>query len=290
MENWYIDGDKIYNRYGGIYEEVYNGKRLSRSAFSDTNIENDTWIFEPISNLEKGIRLIDEYYSMIGINDRYMAIDSTKSLEDLKIRLLRYCNEDLTSPIWSSSNTNVATVDATTGDVTAVGVGNVTITVTQPGMLINNSASYTINVLPLKDGMYSITNKLGFDQLGVVERDGVFYLERSNNYNSNSNWYLQTTINGKYLISVVDNKNVGSNFILGSSVGVGGNTTTTYATLGELANNSSYIQTWRIETNELGYSLELEGEATSSMFILDANDSKVELGTIDYEDYEGMWR
>lgn len=290
IRNWYVDGDEIYNAYGGYnIDEGYGGVRLSRAKIYGNSYENDTWIFEKIDEVSSGIRLIDEYYDIDNVNERFMSIESTKRLEDLKIRCLRYSVNELDNPIWSSSNTSIVTVDTYTGEVTAVGVGTATITVTQPGLLTNNSASYTINVLPLKDGVYSITNKLGFNQLESFEQNGIFYLQRSNNSNTSNYWYLQTTISGKYFISAVNKKSLGSNFVLSPSTIGGDNSETTYATLSLLSNYSSYVPTWGIRSNELGYSIELEDEAGLSMFILDADDSKAELGSIDYEDYEGMW-
>lgn len=283
--NWSILGNKIYTATGG-----YNyAKKLSRYAFSDSTITTDTWLFEKVENAPSGIRLIDEYYNGDIVNERFMAVDSENSLDDLKIRCLRYSECELVAPVWSSSNTNVVSVDAITGKVTANSTGSAVISVTQPGMLMNNSYSYTIRVLPLKDGIYTITNKLGSQQLEVAQQNGVNYLKRSTSSATDSLWYIQTTISGEYFISVVDNKSIGSYYVLGAEDIADENGTSTYATLGVLANNSSYVPTWNIRSNELGYSIELESEASSSMFVLDANDSKVKLGEIDYEDYEGMW-
>ena len=52
------------------------------------------------------------------------------------------------TPAYTSSNTEVATVDATTGEVTIVGVGTTTITITSPetGIYEGATASYELNV------------------------------------------------------------------------------------------------------------------------------------------------
>ena len=59
------------------------------------------------------------------------------------------------TPAYTSSNTEVATVDATTGEVTIVGVGTTTITVTSPNTDIYEeaTASYELNV---KAGIYKV--------------------------------------------------------------------------------------------------------------------------------------
>ena len=59
------------------------------------------------------------------------------------------------TPAYTSSNTEVATVDATTGDVKIVGVGTTTITVTSPNTDIYKeaTASYELNV---KAGIYKV--------------------------------------------------------------------------------------------------------------------------------------
>lgn len=59
------------------------------------------------------------------------------------------------TPAYTSSNTEVATVDATTGEVTIVGVGTTTITVTSPetGIYEGTTTSYELNV---KAGIYKV--------------------------------------------------------------------------------------------------------------------------------------
>lgn len=77
---------------------------------------------------------------------------------------------------YSSSNTNVATIDASTGDIEIVGAGNTTISASYPGNddFFNDEASYVLVVskadveLSFEQEAYSATLEEGFDAPSVT--------------------------------------------------------------------------------------------------------------------------
>ena len=280
---WEIGDDEIYNM-------SFFHPRLTGSNYGGNTGNNDTWVYQLVNPTEYGIKLIDENYeNQTNVQLRYMSLNSTKSLEDLEIRYICYGANITDNVIWSSSNDNIVCVDSQTGKVTAKSPGTVSITVTQPGWSNNNSQTYSIHVLPFEDGLYNLTNKYGNVSLSPYLKNGVTYLKRyiSGSNDCLANWYLQATIEGKYIISLADDKKSYYD-ILNVFRESENNILKSYGIL-SYSNGMTKLPTWKIRENELGYSIEYEGNSNDSLCILDSDDSILELTYPDYEDYESMW-
>ena len=138
--------------------EVYSGKGLNSADFSSLN---DLHVGDEVTVCGK-VKLFNStpefYYNnyLVAFN-RPQKADVTMSFDPSSVELT--LGDTFTAPTlttdptdltvnYESSNTNVATVDISTGDVTIVGVGNATITATFAGNDIynNGSASYSLTV------------------------------------------------------------------------------------------------------------------------------------------------
>lgn len=109
--------------------------------------------------------------------------------------------EDVT-PEYTSSNTEVATVDAATGEVAIVGVGTTTITVTSPNTDIYEeaTASYELTVKPAVSKVVTIDfSKLPYksdtsvDELTDWKDEGITMIFNGNGESNSPKWYKSNT-------------------------------------------------------------------------------------------------
>lgn len=245
-----------------------------------------TWEFEQVSVTPNGVRLIDEYYENAPtVQSRFISQGSIKTLNDLKIRVLAYSSEvNEENVIWSSSNTSIATVDATSGKVSGIREGTVTITAKNS----NHSDSYTLTIMPYKDGVYDITNVLGnrkispyyFSYSGLIGH----YIKNDTNTNQRTFWYLQSMIDGTYKISVANNSNAQGKCWVAKDSDIG------CLNLINYNENKNEKPTWTLQAHELGTTISYKGDTNLSWRLLDSGFEIVDLTLPDYEDYDSMWR
>lgn len=102
------------------------------------------------------------------------------------------------TPAYTSSNTEVATVDATTGDVKIVGVGTTTITVASPetGIYEGATTSYELTVKPAVSKVVTIDfSKLPYksdtsvDELTDWKDEGITMIFNGNGESNSPKWY-----------------------------------------------------------------------------------------------------
>lgn len=134
---WSSDNDKVatVDAATGIVTGVAAGKANITAKFAGDDVyKTSTASYEIIVKGAPSLSFPQTSYT-VEMSDVF----STPKLEGLP--------EGVT-PAYTSSNTEVATVDATTGEVTIVGVGTTTITVTSPNTDIYEeaTASYELNV------------------------------------------------------------------------------------------------------------------------------------------------
>lgn len=134
---WSSDNDKVatVDAATGTVTGVAAGKANITAKFAgDDTYKTSTASYEIIVKGAPSLSFPQTSYT-VEMSDVF----STPKLEGLP--------EGVT-PAYTSSNTEVATVDATTGEVTIVGVGTTTITVTSPNTDIYEeaTASYELNV------------------------------------------------------------------------------------------------------------------------------------------------
>ena len=138
--------------------EVYSGKGLNSADFSSVD---DLHVGDEVTVCGK-VKLFNNtpefnYNNYLVAFNRPQKADVTMSFDPSSVELTQ--GDTFTAPTlttdpadlsvsYESNNTNVATVDSSTGDVTIVGVGTATITATFAGNDFYNegSASYTITV------------------------------------------------------------------------------------------------------------------------------------------------
>lgn len=106
------------------------------------------------------------------------------------------------TPAYTSSNTEVATVDATTGDVKIVGVGTTTITVASPetGIYEGATTSYELTVKPAVSKVVTIDfSKLPYksdtsvDELTDWKDEGITMVFNGNGESNSPKWYKSNT-------------------------------------------------------------------------------------------------
>lgn len=106
------------------------------------------------------------------------------------------------TPAYTSSNEEVATVDAATGEVTIVGVGTTTITVTSPetGIYEGATTSYELTVKPAVSKVVTIDfSKLPYksdtsvDELTDWKDEGITMIFNGNGESNSPKWYKSNT-------------------------------------------------------------------------------------------------
>lgn len=106
------------------------------------------------------------------------------------------------TPAYTSSNIEVATVDATTGDVKIVGVGTTTITVASPetGIYEGATTSYELTVKPAVSKVVTIDfSKLPYksdtsvDELTDWKDEGITMIFNGNGESNSPKWYKSNT-------------------------------------------------------------------------------------------------
>lgn len=154
---WSSDNEKVatVDANGTVTGVAAGNAKITAKFAGDDEYETSTASYEIIVKGAPSLSFPQTSY-MVEMGDAF----STPKLDGLP--------EGVT-PAYTSSNTEVATVDATTGDVKIVGVGRTTITVTSPNTDIYEgaTASYELNV---KATIYKvefdfITNNWGLPEI-----------------------------------------------------------------------------------------------------------------------------
>ena len=122
---------------------------------------NCRWTLEAVTSPPSGVILYDTSTGLyISAATRYVAPEDTASLANFHIVAAFYSGSTIDQTVtWSSSDTDVATVDSNTGAVTGISPGTVTITATKTVSGNSYTASYTVEVTAIANGTYFLKNK-----------------------------------------------------------------------------------------------------------------------------------
>ena len=129
---------------------------------SNTGATRQQWLLLPVSPAPSGVRWYDNLSNPItGTPERYLTPGETKTLSALKLMPVSYNSSNISQTFeWSSSNTNVATVNASTGQVTTVAPGTATIRARKVLNGQEKLLTFTLNVTEIPNGTYFIKSKL----------------------------------------------------------------------------------------------------------------------------------
>ena len=138
-----------------------SGANITVSA-NDHSAARQQWLLLPVSPAPSGVRWCDNTGNPItGTPERYLTPGETKTLSALKLMAVSYNISNISQTFeWSSSNTNVATVNASTGQVITVAPGTVTI---RGRKVLNGQEkllTFTLKVTEIPNGTYLIKSKL----------------------------------------------------------------------------------------------------------------------------------
>lgn len=188
---WSSDNDKVatVDAATGTVTGVAAGKANITAKFAgDDTYKTSTASYEIIVKGAPSLSFPETSYT-VEMGDVF----STPKLEGLP--------EDVT-PEYTSSNTEVATVDAATGEVAIVGVGTTTITVTSPNTDIYEeaTASYELTVKPAVSKVVTIDfSKLPYksdtsvDELTDWKDEGITMIFNGNGESNSPKWYKSNT-------------------------------------------------------------------------------------------------
>ncbi|MGM9646754.1 MAG: Ig-like domain-containing protein [Eubacteriales bacterium] len=168
-----------YDSYGyTITNEGYSHRTLSLES-DTTNIGEDVivtsqsgyltrqrWSFSAVTTEYNGVILFnsDTGGNVSTATKRYVAVGKTRGIFELGIKATAYSTDSVDQDIyWTSSNSLIAQVNSSTGQVTGMSPGTVTITAYKANESgtggVGISDSYTIIVPELTDDTYYIRNR-----------------------------------------------------------------------------------------------------------------------------------
>ena len=160
---WIIENTSGYTIKNASCENVLQIENSSTSnnayAVLDTAVNNNNckWTLEKIDSVPSGVVLYDKTTKTPASGfTRYISPEESLGYFRLKLDAAAYSPTSNSQSVltWTSSNTNIATVDS---EGTVVGIAPRTATITVAAY--NKSFSYTINVTPIANGVYFLQNK-----------------------------------------------------------------------------------------------------------------------------------
>ena len=166
---------------------------------------SQTWILEPVTSIEPGVLLYNSStgYCLSVHQTKWIAPEQTKTMSQLSFAAAAYAVNDISQTLyWTSSNSGIASVDSSTGTVTGVSPGSVTITGSKHG----KSISYTLNVTEIANGTYYLKNaETGryMDVDAISYEPGAIIHQWSFHGGAQSRWKIQLQEDGYYTIQAV---------------------------------------------------------------------------------------
>lgn len=240
---------------------MFNSARLSyneaNGVYVGISFPDYLWDLEPVKGMNGGIEICDTYNNVTGsVEKRYIPINSTRSLNDLKIQVQEFSYPSSNSTLqWSSSNTAVATVDLLTGKVSGITPGVTTISCTKTINGVQYNESYVLEVVGIEDGLYSLSgygNSFTISQSQEYDLDFRIKINRNGTSDFGKNKmsvFLKLDIDGYHQIisASVTNKNAIANgkYAFGLP---NGNISTCVTLLNPYDDNEDYMK-WKIEKN-----------------------------------------
>lgn len=205
---WFLSSSNSRVRVSQPYinDSIYNCSDNNQVYFG-TNGNAYCWIFEQVTNYTKAAYMLDLYDYGELVEERYITIDSSKTLDDMKMKIL-YCynnieNTNCDDMFWSSQNSEVAMVNSITGEVTAVGVGSTVISLQTT--LLEAPISYTIHVIDFEEGVYNIYNITCKKYLsGFENAAGDMMISTTDSSNDElTKWMVELSPNGTYKLLLI---------------------------------------------------------------------------------------
>lgn len=172
------------------------------------NLMRNRWDLEKIDS-PVGVLLYDTSTQTVVQNPtRYVAPNETLTLSDLDLLATAYSGITLSQVFsWTSSDESVATVDSSTGTVTGVSPGQVTIT-GRKTIYTNLTLSFTLIVTEIPNGTYYIHNKKTarcVDIDGSLMTEGALIHQYEYRESSSQRWVFAHLGDGVYSIASASN-------------------------------------------------------------------------------------
>lgn len=139
---------------------TFSGANVIAGTTYDSDFSS-CWYLDKIANPPTGTILYDTSANTFASDPiEYVAPEETRSLSNFGLAPTFYSGSSiLQNFIWESSNTAIATVDSSTGAVTGVSAGTVTITGRKYYSGQHYPVSYTLVVTEIPEGTYFLKNK-----------------------------------------------------------------------------------------------------------------------------------
>ncbi|MGN1155388.1 MAG: RICIN domain-containing protein [Agathobacter sp.] len=194
-------------------------KTEGANIVTGTDVENANcrWTFSKITNVPSGVVLYDTStgLALSGGTVRAVAIDETKTLDDLRLKAVVYSgdfkNHSITWHLPNLSYGNYVDIDSSTGEVVGLVENSVTVMASSVLYTVSKSASYTLKVIPFHNGTYFIKNRQfgkylqidnndapTYDTIGSIMEQWSFVGEEY------QKWILKSLNNGYYKIVSVE--------------------------------------------------------------------------------------
>lgn len=249
------DGCYVFKRSGSDSTVL---SLTTESTASGTNIEVQTngnyqrqkWVLEKILDPPEGVLLYNTASgARVASSTEYVAPGESLGLSELKLVAAVYSGNSINQSVsWRSSNPDVATVDISTGKVTGISPGTVTITGSKASSNVVYSVSFSLIVTPITNGTYFIENKRFKTYVDIENQtmsSGTIIHQWEFHGGSSQKWIFTHEGDGYYSIK---SANASGSYYLGVKDDSTENDVTVVLRTGTLTNGMK----WKIETTTSG--------------------------------------
>lgn len=201
---------------GSVFVFQHNGDTSKKLCVADTTVGSDLsllsgsslrafWILEEVDPAPEGLLLYNSTSSAASTSlTRHMAPGQTKTLDELHIKPAVYSGNTISQTItWESLDTSRATVDSSTGMITAKAYGSLTI---RGKKYLGGAYKYVyidLEVSHLPNGVYRIENKHSAKNIDIENQNmnsGTIIHQWQYHRGSTQKWGLVLREDGYYVI------------------------------------------------------------------------------------------
>ena len=250
----------------GQYSSIEYYYYAEPTLFEVQNMAFERWNFESVNVSGVYFRNIQTVRISESLGLTRIFSDDTLDLNDLGYKLVAFGYDETSGyPVWTTSSSTVATVDASSGTINPQKCGTVTFTVTIHGTQL--SANITVKFIMIEDGTYylrNLQNNLYADVYnGTMANNNIVEQQTFDGANTQK-WVFTCVSENIYTICSAQNTNY--------YLGVAGNSTTNGANVVLRTGTVTNGMKWRIVAGEEGYKIV---SYLSSVRVLKAADSTV---------------